>query len=215
MVVGLWRRAWWPLCFLALTPVFYLWSMHSGSVPVYVPTLWPHSFYNTRYALAVLPLLAFACGGAVLLAPCGLLRRFAALAVAVAALAPWLLHPRPENWVCWKESQVNSEARRAWTAEAADVMAREYRGGGIVACFGDVTGVFARAAIPLRETLHEGNVPEWDGAMRRPDLMLFEEWAVGQKDDSVFKAVSDSPRYALVRAINVPGAPTLYIWRRD
>jgi hypothetical protein len=215
LLMALWRRAWWPLLFLALTPLFYVWSMHSGGVPIYVPSLWPHSFYNTRYALAALPLLAFACGAAVLLIPGGPVRNLAALAVAVAALAPWLLHSHPDNWVCWKESQVNSVSRRAWTTQAADELTRDYHGGGIVACFGDLTGVFARASIPLRETLHEGNVPAWDGAMARPDLMLHEEWAVAQKGDTVFRAVASSPRYRLVRAINVPGAPTVYIWRRD
>ncbi|MGA2182107.1 MAG: glycosyltransferase family 39 protein [Bryobacteraceae bacterium] len=215
LLVVLWRRAWWPLWFLALTPLFYLWSMHSGSVPIYVPSLWPHSYYNTRYALALLPLLAFAAGATVLLVPRVPLRGIAALAVAIAALTPWLLHPRPDNWACWKESQVNSAARRAWTEEAAGVLARDYHGGGILAGFGDLTGIFARAGIPLRETLHEGNVPAWDGALARPDLMLHEEWAVAVKGDSVFRAIGASPRYALVRAINVPGAPTVYIWRRN
>jgi hypothetical protein len=215
VLIALWRRAWWPLCLLALTPLFYLWSMHSGSVPIYVPTLWPYSFYNTRYALAVLPLLAFATGAAVLLAPAGPLRRIAAVAVAVAALAPWLLHPKPDNWICWKESQVNSVARRAWTEQAAGFLAHDYHGGGIVASFGDLTGIFARAGIPLRQTLHDGNVPEWDGAIRRPDLLLHEEWAVGQQDDTVFKAVAASKRYAVAHVINVPGAPSLYIWRRN
>ncbi len=215
LLVALWRRAWWPLLLLALTPLFYLWSMHSGSVPIYVPSLWPHSYYNTRYALAVLPLLAFAAGAAVVLVPGGPLRRILAMAVAIAALTPWLLHPHPDSWICWKESQVNSAVRRAWTAQAAGTLAHDYHGGGIVACFGDLTGIFARAGIPLRETLHEGNVPAWDAAMARPDRLLYEEWAVAQKGDTVFKAVSSSSRYALVRAINVPGAPTVYIWRRD
>ena len=43
-----------------LPPAFYVWSMHSSGTPIFVPTLWPHSWYNTRYALAVLPLAAFA-----------------------------------------------------------------------------------------------------------------------------------------------------------
>jgi hypothetical protein len=160
-------------------------------------------------------LLAFAAGAAVLIAPPGPLRRIAALAVAVAAVTPWLIHSHPDNWLCWKESEVNSATRRAWTAQAATELAHNYNGSGIVACFGDVTGIFQSAGIPLRETLHEGNVPAWDGAMARPDLMLDEEWAVGQKNDTVFRAVAGSPRYWLVRAINVPGAPTVYIWRRN
>ena len=214
ILVALWRRAWWPLVFLAFTPLFYVWSMQSGNVPIYVPSLWPNSFYNTRYGLAFLPFLAFAAGGAVLLAPRGRMRSIVAMAVAVAALTPWLLHPHPEDWVCWKESQVNSVARRAWTAQSASVFAHDYHGGGILATF-NFAGVFEDAGIPLRETLHEGNVPAWDGAVARPDLMLFEEWAIGAKGDAVFKTAGASPHYWLVRVINVPGAPAVYIWRRN
>src|SRR5262249_44767777 len=47
-VVVLARRAFWPLLILALPPVFYLWSMYSsGGTPIFVPGLWPHSYYNT------------------------------------------------------------------------------------------------------------------------------------------------------------------------
>ena len=215
LLVALWRRALWPLLFLALTPLFYIWSLHAGSVPIYIPSLWPHSYYNTRYPIAVLLFLGFAAGATVLLAP----RRFrplAALAVALLAVTPWLLHRHPEDWICWKESEVNSTSRRAWTAQAATVLEQDYHGGGIFADFGDLTGIFARAGIPLRETFHEGNVPAWDGAVARPDLMLFEKWAVGIEGDTVYETIfRASPRYELVRAINVPGAPTVYIWRRN
>ena len=66
-VAAIWRRAWWPLIFLALVPAFYVWSMHSGGTPIFVPTLWPNSFYNTRYAIAMLLLAAFAAGAIVTL----------------------------------------------------------------------------------------------------------------------------------------------------
>ena len=48
------------LLLLALPGAFFVWSMHSGVVPIFMPHLWPHSYYNTRYGLAVLPLLAVA-----------------------------------------------------------------------------------------------------------------------------------------------------------
>ena len=57
----------WPVFLAALPPLFYIWSMHSGGTPIFVPTLWPFSYYNTRYALAALPLLAIAGGSLVLL----------------------------------------------------------------------------------------------------------------------------------------------------
>jgi len=214
LVLAFRRRVLWPLALLLLTPFFYVWSLYAGTVPIYIPSLWPHSYYNTRYPIAVLLLLGFAAGACVLLVS-RKLQPFAALAIALVAAVPWLLHPRPASWICWKESEVNSAARRAWTAQAAATLARDYHGGGIFADFGDLTGIFARAGIPLRETFHEGNVPAWDGAVARPDLMLFEKWALGMQGDTVYRTVfRASPRYELVRAINVPGAPTLYIWRR-
>ena len=51
---ALWKRMFWPVFFAALPPLFYVWSMHSGGTPIFVPTLWPFSYYNTRYALAAL-----------------------------------------------------------------------------------------------------------------------------------------------------------------
>ena len=43
--------------------------MHSSGTPIFVPDLWPYSWYNTRYALAALPLAAFAAGALVTLVP--------------------------------------------------------------------------------------------------------------------------------------------------
>ncbi len=51
-------------------------------------------------------------------------------------------------------------ARRAWTREAADFLAANYRhGSGILFSFGDLTGVLREAGIPLREGLHVGQRP--------------------------------------------------------
>ncbi len=68
-VTALAKKIWWPLFLLALPPAFYVWSMHSSGTPLFVPTLWPFSWYNTRYALAALPLAAFAAAGLVALLP--------------------------------------------------------------------------------------------------------------------------------------------------
>jgi hypothetical protein len=63
------KKVFWPLVLLALTPAFYVWSLHSGSTPIYVPALWPFSYYNTRYGLAMLPLAVFAAAALVAWAP--------------------------------------------------------------------------------------------------------------------------------------------------
>ena len=36
---------------------FYIYSISFGSVPIFLPQLWPHAFYNTRYGMELLPAL--------------------------------------------------------------------------------------------------------------------------------------------------------------
>ena len=210
-----WKRAFWPLLLLALGPVFYLWSLYSSATPIFVPDLWPHSWYNTRYALSALPLASFAVAA---LVP-SWRRAVVALAVAAAALAIWAVHPAPDAWICWKESQVNSTGRRAWTGQAAACLKGWYRpGDGILTSFGDLAGICREAGIPLRETLHEGNGPAWLGATARPDLMLFEHWAICQSGDKVAAAMDKTrksgPRWERVKMIAEKNSPVIEIWRR-
>jgi len=41
---------------------FYVYSVAYGSVPIFIPQLYPHSYYNARYGMELLPALAlFAC----------------------------------------------------------------------------------------------------------------------------------------------------------
>jgi hypothetical protein len=37
---------------------FYVYSVAYGSVPIFIPQLWPHSYYNARYGMEMLPVLA-------------------------------------------------------------------------------------------------------------------------------------------------------------
>lgn len=178
IAVALWKRLWWPVLLFALLPAFYIWSLHSSGNPIFMPDLWPFSYYNTRYGLAALPLLAF-CAGACVLAVPQRLRVAATFVIVALSVAPWLAKPFPDRWVCWKESQVNSVARRSWTHGAADYLRTRYRPAtGIYSPLGDMAGVFREAGIPLREVLHEGNGAAWMGANARPDLFLHEEWAL-------------------------------------
>jgi hypothetical protein len=218
-VLALLRRAWWPAVFLALPPAFYVMSLYSSGTPIYVPDLWPNTHYNTRYGLAALPLLAFGAAALVAIAPARW-RAGTAAAIGLVALIPWLASPRMDSVITWKESERNSEARRRWTADAADFLRSQYRpGDGAIASFGDLTGIFRKAGIPLRETLHEGNGPAWYGAIARPDLLLFERWAVAMSGDTVSTALLRTrragPKYECVRIISFPNSPVIEIYRRD
>ena len=37
---------------------FYVYSVAYGSIPIFIPQLWPHSYYNARYGIELLPALA-------------------------------------------------------------------------------------------------------------------------------------------------------------
>jgi hypothetical protein len=212
------RRTFWPLLLLAPAPAFYLWSMYSGGTPIYMPHMRPSSYYNTRYGLEALPLLALAAGALVTLAP---VCRRAAVALLVVGLgvAPWLWTPAPQGWICWKESQVNSEVRRAWTKEAADFLAPRYQAGtGILIPFGDIAGIFRQAGIPLRDALHEDIVAPWRMAVGRPAWFMREEWAIaisGEKvSDAIVQALQSDSRYDCVRMIAPRKGPVIRIYRR-
>jgi len=218
LVAALAKRLWW-LFFLALTPLFYVISMHGSGTPIFIPDRWPHSYYNARYGLAALPLSAGAAAAFVAAWPRG--AQWPLMWVLTfCSLVPWLAYPRPQNWVSWKEAQVNSVDRRAWTYPAAEYLRQHYRrGDGILASFGDQTGIFTAAGIPLKEVLHDGNGPAWFAAIARPDLFLHETWVVVREGDRAGEAIRKlapvrHPRYVLKQSIRVKGAPTIEIWRR-
>ena len=203
--------------FLALTPAFYVWSMHSsGGSPIHVPQLWPFTYYNTRYGIAVVVWASFAVGAVVAAVP-QRWKRFAAVLPVIAA-SPWLLMPSRENWICWKESQVNSVSRRAWTAAEAGYLRAYYRSGqGIIAPFGDLTGIFCKARIPLREVLHEGNGPEWFAATTRPNLLHSEKWVIVQENNNFLAKPLPGGRqapYDLVYEVQIKDAPVLKTYGR-
>ncbi len=212
---ALYKKAAVPILFLLLTPIFYVWSIHSSKLPVFVPQLWPHGYYNTRYGIALVPAAAFAAGALVVIWP----PRWsnAVLALPLLSLAPWLLHPTPESWICWKESQVNSVARRAWTNSAIKFLKSDYHlGDGIIAPFGDPIAIFCHSQIPLSEVLHIGNGPEWLATIARPELIHRELWAIAQDGDALSHAIGTkrSP-YQVVEQVKTLGAPSLNIYKRS
>jgi hypothetical protein len=197
-VAALAKRVFWPLLLLALPGVFYIWSVHSSHIPIYVPELWPNSYYNTRYGLAALPLLALAAAALVAAVP-PRARTVATVLVLAAGAGYWLAHPAPERWITWAESRANSEGRRAWMHEAATFLGPRYvRGSGIITSSGDdLAGIYREMGIPLRETFSICNGLPWLATLRRPDLFLWQEWAVVKRGDPVDAAIQLAARYGI------------------
>jgi hypothetical protein len=212
LVVILVRRSIWPILLVALPPVFYVWSIHSAATPIFVPTLWPNSFYNVRYGMALLPLIALGAGGLVWFF--GRRQWLVALLISIAALIPMTT-----RIVTLQEAETNSRARRQWVAATADYI-RSAAGPheSFFTSFGDLTAIYRTLGIPLQATLTGDNGVEWDSAVARPGFFLHSDWAVAMGGDTVQTVVDKArlhgPRYELQRRVMVKGAPAVEIYKR-
>ncbi|HXS93433.1 MAG TPA: glycosyltransferase family 39 protein [Candidatus Limnocylindrales bacterium] len=218
VLVALARRAWWPVLLLLLPGVFYVWNMHSAAGPIYVPALTPFKLYNTRYGTAVIPLMALAAAALVTVPPRRMRPIFAVL-ITLAGSVWWAAHASPRQWVTWEESRVNSEGRRAWTRQAAEYLKPRFiPGSGLLTSFGDITAIYREAGIPLRYTFTGDNGLPFDLTVRRPDLLLWQEWVVAMGGDEaqsgVLRAGKYGIQYELVDRIVVNDAPVIEIYRR-
>lgn len=206
-----------PVGFLLLTPLFYVWSIHSSKTPIHVPDLPPFSYYNTRYGIALLAPAAFAAGAIVLILP-QRMRKWAVL-VPLIAIGGWLARPGEGHWICWKESQVNSVGRRAWVAAGAEFLRRhDHATQGILTYSGsgDLAEIFPEVFVPLADTLHIGNGPAWLAAITRPDLVHYQRWAIAAEGDAVSNAMKRDGyvNYQLVERMKVKDEPDLEIYER-
>jgi Dolichyl-phosphate-mannose-protein mannosyltransferase len=207
ILIALGRRAVWPVFLLMLPVIFYIWAIHSSGVPIYIPALWPYTFYNTRYGMAFLPLIAIGAAALARQIP----HKLAAVAIVLATLT---MHP-----ITWQESDINSRARRQWVAQTAAYLAGTTgRHNTWLTSFGELTPIYRTLGIPLRDTLTGDNDLEFNAAMARPDLFLHADWAVVESGDSIQtmldKARLYGPRYELERRVTVRDSPVIEIYRR-
>jgi hypothetical protein len=99
-------------------------------------------------------------------------------------------------------------------------LAKEYKKGeGILMPFGDLTGILQQAGIPIRESLHQEDLLEYERALARPDLFLSTRWAVVIAGEpagaAVFQAQYLGLPYKLKKRISLKNAPVIEVWRRE
>jgi hypothetical protein len=166
--------AWALLLWLPIP--FYAYSVAYGSVPIFLPVWWPHSFYNTRYGLEMLPAFAVGAGFAAnfLLTALGEFkprwtRGATAMMFLVAGLnAGIMLRHRP---VVYVEGTKNAEARRPYERAIAAALRAELakRHGAIVLMDTSVyPHIVAQSGIPLRQTINESDKEYYRAALHAP-----------------------------------------------
>jgi hypothetical protein len=178
--VGAWlaarRRAFaWTLILWVPVP-FYAYSVAYGSVPIFIPPWWPHSWYNTRYGMELLPALALSVGFVaqfVVSAVHEFKPQWAKIAVAaiasLLALNAWtMVRERPLVYV---EGTKNIDARRPYDENIPPVLRKllATRPGGAVLMNTSVyPELVAFTGIPLRQTINESDQYIYRDALAAP-----------------------------------------------
>ncbi|HMF63308.1 MAG TPA: hypothetical protein VK608_04405 [Edaphobacter sp.] len=175
---------------------FYVYSIAYGAVPIFIPPLWPHSYYNSRYGMEMLPALAvFSC-----FAAAWLHRRWSRSE----PLKARLLHPIVLSLIALnavvmmykvplvlKEALVNSTTRVAFEAALARELKSFPSGVPILMYNSDHVGALQQAGIPLRQTLNESDRDSFQAALARPAESA--AYVVAIAGDQVAKAVAEHP----------------------
>ena len=165
----------WAL-FLWLPVPFYAYSVSFGSVPIFLPVWWPHSFYNTRYGMEMLPgfALGVAFAASFLISAA---REFKPKAVpyatsvllAAVVLCDWsVLRDRPLTYI---EGTKNIESRRAFEEEIPPVLRKlvgEHPGAPVLMGTSVYPNLVAFTGISLRQTINESDRLIFSEALENP-----------------------------------------------
>jgi 4-amino-4-deoxy-L-arabinose transferase-like glycosyltransferase len=170
------RRAFTWALLLWLPVPFYAYSVAYGSVPIFLPPWWPHSWYNTRYGMELLPALALGAGFAAQFAIAAVrefkprLAKYAAgVLFAMVALNAWkVVRERPLVYV---EGTKNIAAHRPYEVEIPPVLRAllaERPGAAILMETSVDPEIVALTGIPLRQTINEADQEIWEAALKAP-----------------------------------------------
>ena len=211
------------LLLLLVPGIFYALSVAYGGVPIFVPQWWPHSYYNVRYGLQLLPAFAVALAIVVHLAMRSItwnrkLRAVCVLAVCTLAIASYasILRATP---VSLKEAQVNMRTRIQLETRLAVWLRDLPPDSTLLMYLGDHVGALQQAGIPLKRVINEGNHRVWrqrdpDGLWEHAlaDPAHCADYVVAFQGDPVWQAMQSRHLPALVE-IHVSGQAPAILYR--
>ena len=192
-----WRkRCLAPFLLLWLPLPFYAYSVAWGSVPIFIPLWWPHSFYNTRYGMEMLPIFALSLGFLVALLMNTTEKRWPRFAplilltgmVLILIDCSTLIRSTP---LVLKEAIANSRTRIPFEQAYARALEQLPPNGEILVWTSDHIGAFERAGIPLRRTINETDYYQWKPALEHPAQSA--AFVVTADHDAVAQAVAAHP----------------------
>lgn len=189
------RRA---VALLLLTPLpFYVQAMAKAAVPLYVPTFFPYSYYNLRYGLEMLPVVALLTSFLVSPTFARHARRWllAGCVVILTTQGVVTLAKGSRELPTVKESLLNTPCKSPADRAIMHFLELHYDGGRILMQSGEWPCVAPTLDIPYRNILCESNRKYWRLLPREPQKIV--EWIVrgdGDPVDRLMRAYPDSFR---------------------
>lgn len=219
LIMAIRRRLAMPWLLLWLPLPFYVYAIAYGSVPIFIPQLWPHAYYNARYGMELLPALAVS----MFLAVEWVYRRWTQSQPLKARLMhPLVLALIVLNTVAMmyfvplvlKEGIVNSTTRIALETAIARELQSFPPGVPILMYNSDHVGALQDAEIPLKQTLNEDDYDSWKAALASPADHA--AYVIAIKGDPVSKAVDANPRgLTEMTVLCTTGQPCARIYHSD
>lgn len=222
-VVLLFQRKLWPLLLVWIPVPFYMLSIAYSGVPIFLPVWWPHSYYNVRYGIELLP--AFATLTAI--AAYGLIKFAAAAKTHMAISVVFLLFAVASYIQVWRavpisleEAIVNARTRTLLENQLASIFRKFPSDSTYLVYLGDHVGAFQQAGIPLSHTINEGNHrswkqpsdPEglWERALAHP--AAYADFVIAFDRDAVATAVNRNELKPMT-ILHVTGQPAATIYQ--
>lgn len=217
------------LLLLALLP-FYIQAMAHSAVPLYVPTLFPNTYYNLRYGIEMLPGVAILISylvpppsapvsSAVKGAPrYGSAAPAVALAVVLILLgqAISLVAHGPRELGIVKEGLLNTPCRSQTQQAIIGFLRAHYDGETILVAEGKYPCVMPELGIHYRRTISESNRPQWRSLRFGADRLA--GWIIRGQGDLVDEMMRAYPRafsrFEVVERYRFPGENPAEIYRR-
>lgn len=202
---------------------FYALSVAYGGVPIFIPEFWPHTHYNARYGLQLLPALAASVGALMYLAVRSKHWKEKARGGLVIGVIALVVLSYASVWrggpICLQEAQINMRSRNDLEAQVSKWLEALPPNSTVLMYLGDHVGALEKAGIPLSHVINEGNHRVWkqptdpEGLWERAlaDPRKYADYVVAFEGNPVWQAVQHDHLKELVE-IHVVGQPRAFIY---
>jgi len=205
------------LLFIVPLP-FYIQALAHAAVPLYVPTLFPHTYYNLRYGMEMLPAIAL-FPSFVLPGRLGKNVR-GPLLVGVLALLSYQFYSvasqGPAELGVAKEGVLNTPCSSPRQQAIIQFLRGRYDGQRILVAVGKWPCVMPEVGINFRDTITEANREYWFQMRAKPEKWV--EWIIRGEGDGVDELMRAYPQafqdFEIVDQETLPGEGEFWIYRR-